>query len=102
DEGLTVSTLAADAEAFTLDEPVGLVIVPMQTLQLLGDRGGVFAGVRRALVPGGRLAAAIATGLESFDGSEHLPPPDYGEVEGWAVISQPIAIRAEPCAVTLV
>jgi SAM-dependent methyltransferase len=102
DEGLSVSTLAADAEAFALDEPVGLVIVPMQTLQLLADRGGFFAGVRRALRPGGRLAAAIATGLESFDDSEHLPPPDYGEIEGWEFISQPIAIRVDPGAFTIV
>ena len=34
---LTVKTLAADANDFTLPEPVGLVAVPMQTIQLLRD-----------------------------------------------------------------
>jgi SAM-dependent methyltransferase len=101
-DALDVATLVADAESFALDEQVGLVIVPMQTLQLLGDRAAFFAAVRRALRPGGRLAAAIASGLESFDGAENFPPPDYGEVEGWAFISQPIAIRADPDAYTIV
>jgi SAM-dependent methyltransferase len=102
EESLDVPTVVADAEAFSLAGQVGLVIVPMQTLQLLGDRAGFFAAVRRALVPGGRLAAAIATGLEGFDDAEHFPPPDYGEIEGWAFISQPIAIRVDPGAYTIV
>jgi SAM-dependent methyltransferase len=92
-EGLDVPTLVADAQDFALDRPVGLVIVPMQTLQLLADRGAFFACARRALLPGGRLAAAIATDLEQFDGSEHLPLPDVGRIEGWTFVSQPVAIR---------
>ena len=43
DAKLTVKTLAADANAFTLPEPVGLVAVPMQTIQLLKTRDGFFA-----------------------------------------------------------
>jgi SAM-dependent methyltransferase len=95
-EDVYVPTLAADAQDFALDAPVGLVIVPMQTLQLLSDRAAFFACARRALVPGGRLAAAIATDLEAFEAAEHLPLPDVGRVEGWTFVSQPVAIRVEP------
>jgi SAM-dependent methyltransferase len=91
-----VATLAADAQDFALDAPVGLIIVPMQTLQLLGDRAAFYACARRALLPGGRLAAAIATGLEAFDEPRHLPLPDVGRVDGWTFVSQPVAIRAAP------
>jgi SAM-dependent methyltransferase len=93
--GLTVPTLAADAADFELEEPVGLVAVPMQTLQLLGDRDGFFACARRALVPGGRVAVAVVTELEPYDGAPPLPPPDLGYVDGWTFISQPVAIRVQ-------
>jgi SAM-dependent methyltransferase len=94
-EDIPVTTLAADAQDFALDAPVSLVIVPMQTLQLLADRSAFFACARRALVPGGRLAAAIATDLEAFEPAEHLPLPDVGRIEGWTFLSQPVAIRVD-------
>lgn len=92
-EGLRVETLVADAADFALPAAVSLVLVPMQTIQLLPDRGPFFAAARRALVPGGRLAIAIATGLEGFDGDVALPYPDLGEVDGHRFVSQPVAIR---------
>jgi len=88
-----VTTLVADATDFTLDAPVSLIIVPMQTIQLLPDRSGFFASARRSLTPGGRVAIAIATGLEAFDGAAALPFPDLGEAGGYRFISQPVAIR---------
>ena len=93
-----VATLVADAQDFALERPVGLIVVPMQTLQLLDDRAAFFACARRALVPGGRLAAAIASGLQAFDDPDGLPLPDVGRVEGWTFVSQPVAIRVEPGA----
>jgi SAM-dependent methyltransferase len=91
--GCKVPTIAADAADFTLPEPVGLVAVPMQTLQLLPERDGFFACARRALAPGGRVAVAIATSLEAYDGAPPLPPPDLGMADGWTYLSQPVAIR---------
>jgi SAM-dependent methyltransferase len=88
-----VNTVVADAADFTLAAPVSLIIVPMQTIQLLGDRAGFFASARRSLVPGGRVALAIATGLEAFDGGAALPFPDLGEAGGYRFVSQPVAIR---------
>jgi SAM-dependent methyltransferase len=91
--GLDVATLTADASDFTLPRRVGLVAVPMQTIQLLPERAGFFAAAKRAVVPGGRVAVAIATDLEPYDGTPPLPAPDLGQVEGWTYVSQPIAIR---------
>jgi len=91
--GVEIATLTADAADFTLPRRVGLVLVPMQTIQLLPDRAGFFAAAKRALVPGGRLAVAIATDLEPYDGAPPLPAPDLAQVDGWTYISQPIAVR---------
>jgi len=93
--GCEVTTITADAADFALPAPVGLVAVPMQTIQLLSDREGFFACARRALVPGGRVAVAIATDLEPYDGAPPLPPPDLGHADGWTYISQPVAIRIQ-------
>jgi hypothetical protein len=65
----------------------------MQTIQLLDDRAGFFASAKAGLVPGGRVALAIATDLEPYDGAPPLPEPDLGEAGGWTYVSQPIAIR---------
>jgi SAM-dependent methyltransferase len=91
--GGLVDTLVADAADFTLAQPVSLIIVPMQTIQLLPDRSGFFASARRSLTRGGRVAIAIATGLEAFDGGVALPFPDLGEADGYRFVSQPVAIR---------
>jgi SAM-dependent methyltransferase len=91
--GGLVDTLVADAADFTLERPVSLIIVPMQTIQLLPDRSGFFASARRSVTPGGRVAIAIATGLEAFDGGVALPFPDLGEADGYRFVSQPVAIR---------
>ncbi len=95
--GLTIPTVTADAARFELSG-FGLVAVPMQTIQLLPDaaaRAGFFASARAALVPGGRVALAIAFELEAFEAALPLPRPDLGEVEGWRFVSQPVAIRPE-------
>lgn len=94
--GLDIRTLAADAADFALPDPVSLILVPMQTIQLLEQRAGFFASARRALAPGGRVALAIAGELEPYDGHPPLPTPDLAEHDGWTYISQPVAIRVHP------
>jgi SAM-dependent methyltransferase len=94
---LEVATVVADAAGFDL-AGFALIAVPMQTLQLLPDapaRGRFFAAARRALVPGGRLAAALATALEGFEGEALLPAPDVAERDGWRFVSQPVAVRED-------
>ena len=71
----SVETIVADACAFESDRRFGLIVAPMQTLQLLDDRT---AFLRRALAhlrPGGLLAAAISDAMDSFDEEHELPPP---------------------------
>jgi SAM-dependent methyltransferase len=76
--GLDVETVVADARAFALDRRFALVVVPMQTLQLLGGAAGRAAFLRCALAhlrPGGVLAAAVADAMDCFDDDHPLPPP---------------------------
>ena len=96
--GLSVSPVVADARAFDLGRSFPLVIVPMQTLQLLGGREGRgrFLACARA-APGDRRAAGRRrwpTRLESFDVEHDEPPkPDLREVGGIVYASRPVAVR---------
>jgi SAM-dependent methyltransferase len=95
--GLSISTVVADASDFALDRRFGLVIVPMQTVQLLPARAGFLAAARRHVLPGGLLALAITAALEDFDGAEgSLPAPDVATLAGWRFASQPTAVRGLP------
>jgi SAM-dependent methyltransferase len=96
--GASVVTVTADAHNFAIDTRFGLIIVPMQTVQLLADRSGFLAAAHRHLLPGGLLAVAITEALEDFGELEELPEPDRGEVADWRFASQPTAVRALPAA----
>jgi SAM-dependent methyltransferase len=97
--GLPVETVQADARSFALRRRFGLIIVPMQTLQLLGGAEGRSAFLRCArehLAPGGLVAAALADALESFDAeTDGLPAPDLREVDGVRYASRPLAVVDE-------
>jgi SAM-dependent methyltransferase len=91
---VSVATVVADAEAFALDRRFGLIVVPMQTIQLLPARAAFLRTAHRHLSPGGLLAAAIAAELEHFDAAgAELPPPDVGTAASWRFTSQPTAVR---------
>jgi SAM-dependent methyltransferase len=95
--GLAVHTVAADARDFALDRRFALVIVPMQTLQLLGGAGGrarFLECARAHLTGGGLLAVALADALDAFDEDHDQPPvPDLREVGGVVYASRPVAVR---------
>jgi SAM-dependent methyltransferase len=97
--GLPVETVVADARDFALDRRVALVLVPMQTLQLLEGRSGRAAFLRCALAhlePGGLLAAAVADAMDCFDDQHALPPrPDVCEIDGVRYCSQLLAVTHE-------
>jgi SAM-dependent methyltransferase len=102
--GLEIETVRADAADFDLPARFALIAVPMQTLQLLpgaAERDGFFACSRRALLPGGLVAAAIADRLEPFEEHSPLPAPDVGEAGGLRYLSQPVAVRECPGAVRI-
>jgi SAM-dependent methyltransferase len=93
---LPVTTVAADASGFRLDAAFPLIVVPMQTIQLLPDRAGFLAAAAAHLAPGGLLALAITAVIEDFDGAQEgvLPAPDVGSAGGYRFASQPTAVRA--------
>ncbi len=98
--GVDVTTVAADARDFELPERFPLIIVPMQTIQLLGGPDGrarFLACARRHLLPGGAVAIAIAEVLEPYEVTDGLPAPlpDVREHDGVVYSSQPIAVRAD-------
>jgi SAM-dependent methyltransferase len=97
--GLPVETLVADARSFALGRSVSLVVVPMQTLQLLGGREGRAAFLRCALAhlrPGGIVAAAVADAMDCFDDEHALPPPaDARVIAGVRYASQLLSVAEE-------
>jgi len=94
---LALSAIAADARDFALGHRFPLILVPMQTMQLLGGpegRARFLACAREHLAGGGLLAAALADALEAFDAEhDHPPLPDLREVGGVVYASRPIAVR---------
>ncbi len=104
--GLPVETAVGDARTLALNRRFGLIIAPMQAMQLLdgpAGRAAFLRGAREHLLPGGVLASAIAYPLEGFDASEVEPPaPDLGESGETHLVSRPVAIRDDGDRVALV
>ena len=96
---LPVETVVADARTLELGRRFPLILVPMQTLQLLGGASGRAAFLRRALDhlrPGGLLAAAVADAMDCFDAEHELPPPaDACEIDGVRYASRLLAVDEE-------
>jgi SAM-dependent methyltransferase len=94
--GLPVETVVADARDFALGRRFSLVLVPMQTLQLLGGRAGRSCFLRCALdhlEPGGWLAAAVADAMDCFDEErDQPPPPDARDIAGVRYASQLLSV----------
>jgi SAM-dependent methyltransferase len=97
--GLPVTTVAADARDFSLGRRFPLVIVPMQTLQLLGGADGRRAFLRRTLHhlrPGGLVAAALADAMACFDEDHDVPPPsDWCEIDGVRYSSRLLSVTED-------
>ena len=98
--GLTVQTVCADARDFTLRERFAQIIVPMQTVQLLGGPAGrrsFLACAAAHLRPRGEIAIAIAEELEPFEVGPGVsgPLPDICERDGVMYSSLPTAVRLE-------
>ena len=97
---LPVETVCADATAFDLGRTFPVVLVPMQTVQLLEDaaaRGRFLRCAHRHLEPGGVLAAALADAREAIadDPAAPLPLPDMREQDGVVWASRPLAVVDE-------
>jgi SAM-dependent methyltransferase len=96
---LPVAVRCADACDFTLDSPVALAIVPMQTIHLLEHRAAFFGCARRALQPRGMLAIALlGDGVEPF---EFELDPDTLQLGTVRYESAPTALRRRDGVVAL-
>jgi SAM-dependent methyltransferase len=97
--GLAAETVVADGGDFELPgRSFGLILAPMQTIQLLGapGRAGFLRCARAHIARGGLVACALADAFEAFD-EDHvlLPMPDTLVVAGVQYLSQPVALRDE-------
>ncbi len=97
---LPVRTVVADARTLDLDgAPFPLILMPMQTVQLLGGaegRAAFLARARALLAPGGLLAIALAEALDVFDLDDEGDwnvLPDMREIDGVVYASCPRAVR---------
>lgn len=84
----------------------GLVIAPMQLIQLLGDSRDRLACLSSAagnMLPGGRAAFAIVERMPDPlpPGASAPPLPDVRQVEGWIYSSLPLEPVALPDAILL-
>ena len=95
----------ADARELRLEPRFGLVLAPMQLLQIVGGNAGrtaVLRGAAASLSDGGLFAAAIAELAHSVPPPGALPPvPDVGELDGWVYSSLPVEVRPEPGGVAV-
>lgn len=97
---LPVTTVAADARDFKLDRRFPVIIVPMQTIQLLGGARGRSRFLRRArahLCSGGLVAVALTEEFELYrpDTGDPALPADVCRVNGTIYSSRPTAVRRD-------
>ncbi|MDQ3678608.1 MAG: class I SAM-dependent methyltransferase [Actinomycetota bacterium] len=94
---LPIETVVADARSLELrGRSFGLIIAPMQLVQLLGGfdgRMGFLRAARALLGPDGLLACAVSESMDAFDGDGVLPLPDVAVLDGVRYSSQPVALR---------
>jgi len=90
----SLETVCADARKFELERrDFAVCLVPMQTIQLMGGAPGRLACLGRArehLRPGGLLACAIVSALDSFDcaNGDLGPSPEIARVDGVHYVSR--------------
>ncbi|HWO16782.1 MAG TPA: class I SAM-dependent methyltransferase [Solirubrobacterales bacterium] len=100
--GLSVETALGDAQSFEIEEEFGLVLAPMQFVQLFdtpAERIACLSSAASHLRPGGTIALAIALAEEVL-GGENIDPmeiaPDVREVDGWVYSSHTREIVVDP------
>lgn len=94
--GVPAAAAVSDARELRLGERFGLILAPMQTVQLLDGEAGrsaFLAGIREHLTPDGRAAIAIVEDVEPFGAEEaaHLAP-DMKDHGGTIYASRPVGV----------
>ena len=95
----SVTTVHADARAFSIDARFPLIIAPMSLVQILGGHEGrvaMLASVHTHLIPDGLFAAPISDPQDAVPEESIAPPlPDILERDGWVFSSQPLSMYEE-------
>lgn len=98
---LPVDAMVGDARDFALGREFGLVLAPMQLLQLFAnpaERVACLRCVAAHLAPGGAAVFAIVESMPpAIDGAP--PLPDTREVDGWVFSSLPLEATVEPAGI---
>jgi SAM-dependent methyltransferase len=95
----SVTTVHADARAFSIAAQFPLIVAPMSLVQILGGHHGRVAMLRSVhahLSPDGLFAAALSDPSDTVP-EELIPPPlpDILERDGWVFSSQPLTMYEE-------
>jgi len=93
-QGVDAHALVADACELRLGERFGLVLAPMQLIQMLPDaaaRRRMLDTVFAHLAPGGHAGLALVE-PDIAEGDPAPPLPDVRELDGWIYSSLPVAI----------
>ncbi len=102
-----IETVCADARTFQLERrDFDVILMPMQTVQLLGGADGRAAFMQRArehLRPGGLLSLAIVTELEPFDcaAGDAGPSPEIARVGAEHYVSRAMSVSVSRQLVTI-
>jgi SAM-dependent methyltransferase len=97
-EAPTVTARVADARSFALDREFGLIVAPMQLVQILGGaegRGAMLARVRDHLAADGLFAATVIDPPLTWGDAGDEVLPDVLERDGWVFSSRPLRVRPE-------
>lgn len=95
--------VAADVRDFALEGEFGLVLAPMQLLQLLGSVDERLACLRRVaahLSAGGLAALAIVESMPEVM-ADATPVPDAREIDGWVYSSLPLDARRDDSTIAV-
>ena len=99
---LEASAEVGDVRNLQVNGSFPLIIVPMQTIQLLADTGerrSALSSLRAHMAERGLIALAIVDGDLGAgpSGMDVAPPlPDVAEIGGWVYSSLPVELRTEP------
>jgi SAM-dependent methyltransferase len=102
--GLGVTALVADARSLDLDAEFALIVIPMQTLQLLpgpAQRRAALAAASGCLAPEGVIGVSIVEGIPGGGGEAAQPLPDVAEIDGWVYSSLPLDVVRDGEAMVL-
>lgn len=102
---LPVAAATGDAQRLELGERFGLIVAPMQTVQLLDGSDGrraMLTGIGEHLAPEAVAAIAIVENVEPFAADDAIGlAPDMRDYDGTVYASRPVGVTVEDGRIAL-